>query len=169
MLAKGLREDSNYEALLIANEHGHFLVSPSVHELGRSLRDLAELVIITAADAVVAGLRRDPAIDADRTEFNAFAHKLFSEYVGDQGPIRIMLDRSCAFKNWFCEHEVRLREGQTTDGDRLGELIEGIRFGVFGQKAALMNDYRRKIERLGSGLARMEPGDQGTLFDGEQS
>jgi len=141
--AKSLREDSNYEALLIAHERGHFLVSHSAGALCEHLCRLATLAVDTARDALVAGLRHDPDIENDGNRIQSLAREFinarFERCIGE----KLSGDTGKSFCLWCGGIDLPGRQ-ECTD-----TIWEDVNYGFFEGKQALMDDYFEKIERFG--------------------
>ena len=141
--AKSLREDSNYEALLIAHERDHFLVPRSLGSLCKHLSRLASLAVDTARDALVAGLRCDPDIENDRNRIQSLAREFindrFERCIGE----KLSGETAESFRSW-----VRAIDLPGTQ-ECADTIWEDVRYDLFEGKQALMKDYIEKIERFG--------------------
>lgn len=141
--AKSLREDSNYEALLIAHEKDHFLVPRSLGSLCEHLSRLASVAVDTARDALVAGLRCDPDIENDRHRIQSLAHEFingrFELCIGE----KLSGDTAESFRSW-------LRGIGLPNGDDGVETIwDDVSYAQFDQKQTLMDDYTERIGQFG--------------------
>ena len=141
--AQSLREDSNYEALLIAHERNHFLVPRALEALCEHLSRLAAVAVDTARDALIAGLRFDPEIESDRPRIQSLAHEFingrFERCIGE----KLSGDTAESFRSWYGGIELPGRQ-ECTD-----TICEDVSYGLFEGKQALMDDYIEKIERFG--------------------
>jgi hypothetical protein len=160
--AKELREDSNYEALLIAHERQHPHVTPAVESLSSHLTEVSRAFISLARDALIAGLKTDREIENDRPRFMAFAGEFFRER------LRICLrddlspELHKAFVEWIESIGVPPTELPTDS------LWDNVSYGLFGPKAQLMKAYIEKIDQFGERTRHLrEAVTQETLFDEE--
>jgi len=147
--AKKLREDGNYEALLIAHERDHFLVPHSLESLCQHLSDLAAMAVDAARDALVAGLRRDPDIENDRNRIQSLAHEFikgrFERCIGE----KLSGGTAESFRSW-----VRAIDLPGTQ-ECADTIWDDVSYNLFEGKQALMKDYIQKIERFGERVQSM--------------
>jgi len=141
--AKGLREDGNYEALLIAHEQDHFLVPRSLESLCQHLSDLARVTVDTARDALVAGLRCDPEIENDRPRILSLAHDFINGRLGPTIRAKLSGDTADSFQSWIGQIDLPNRE------EIVETIWEDVNYGLFEGKQALMDDYASRIEHFG--------------------
>lgn len=141
-----LRNDSNYEALLVAHEYRHGLVSPAFEKLSAALGAAAEESLWLAIDAFNA-LRRDapttlgPGIEG---LIYAFMHDrlepALAKKVGTYGESKRLLD------------SISLRLQLDSRAPRDSELERSLAIQYFTGKTELMQRFRQRIMRLEEAL-----------------
>lgn len=145
-LAKQLREHGSYDALLIANEEGHFLVTHSVAYLCDDLAAASQRFLDFARDALVACLRHDLSLGNDRPRLLAFTHDFLTHRLRPSVESRLSPDNKDAFVQWMDAIELETNDESTTD------IWEAVQFGIFDAKTTLMRDYERRIREFGQRL-----------------
>jgi hypothetical protein len=143
-----LRNDSNYEALLIAHEFRHDSMEGAFDRLSEAMCLAAERAILFARDAFQGFMRLDQDLGGYRESYQAFA----KEYVEERliGAINKKLEGSLRVQADFREFVSAI---QLLPGDAsFMHLEEMVSVGVFGQKAALMGDFERKVRLLADQL-----------------
>jgi hypothetical protein len=73
--AAELRNDSNYEALLIAHEYAHWPMALAFEKLSTHMCDAADFVRSLVVDAFSCFLQRDPDLADNRPEYHAWAQR----------------------------------------------------------------------------------------------
>lgn len=145
-LAKQLREHGSYDALLIANEEGHFLVTHSVVNLCDDLAAASRRFLDFARDALAACLQHDSSLGHDRSRLVAFTHDFLTHRLRPSVESRLSSDEREAFVKWMEAIELEASDESTT------EIWEAVQFGIFDGKTTLMRDYERRIREFGERL-----------------
>ncbi len=145
-LAKQLREHGSYDALLIANEAGHFLVTHSVAYLCDDLAAASSRFLDFARDALAACLQHDPSLGHDRSRLVAFTHDFLTHRLRPSVESRLSSGEKAAFVQWMEAIELEASDESTTD------IWEAVKFGIFNEKTTLMRDYERRIREFGESL-----------------
>lgn len=147
--AKNLRNDSNYEALLIAHQRDHVLVEGCVKELADHMERAAIEVGDLLADAIVAEV--DYGADIPDAERPSYRH-LALDYLQIRGrdalrPRSLTNDLRIEFEQYFCRFAL---EGPRAPYDDLEQAIMLRAFGgLFDTKQGLMTRYQNDIQEFG--------------------
>lgn len=143
---KNLRNDCNYEALLVAHEVNHFTVTQGFHQLVTSAAAASRLAVDLAVVAYSEHIRREACFDACRPQFHA-AHSVY---------LRGRLERSLRQK--FANSPTAIDElERITDrlawpdapsGIDLDTFLAPIMYEAFDEKQGLMRRWRDDIRVL---------------------
>ena len=146
--AKELRNENNYEALLIAHEYRHFRMTESFRNLAKAMRQVARSALEVTPRWFSSYLRCD--ID-DPWEWNGSAKLSFVRRYADR---RILKPA----KDWYqledIAKEIRemlkpILEVDASNDNALADQIENdVKFDVFQGKESLMSDFESKIGKL---------------------
>lgn len=146
-----LRSDSNYEALLVAHEYDHALVSFAFERLSIALATAAEEGLWLAVDAFN-GLRREtpeafrPALESLVTTFfqRRIVPALENKIRGHEGGERVLQT---------------LRERLQLNGLAMRDLQleERLQMQFFGGKTRLMDRFRQRIIELEEAVGTFDP------------
>jgi hypothetical protein len=139
-----LRNDSNYEALLIAHEYRHVAMSDAFESLSRSMGTAAESALPFVIDAFNGFRRHDPDLQQGRDEYEAFLHEYVHDRIG--GAIRRKLGGLSTLERKL--EDVLTRIGTRSTGVRYDGLEDQVSMAVFGAKARLMQDFQERIADL---------------------
>lgn len=142
--AAELRNDSNYEALLIAHEYDHEVMSSEFNSLAIRMCEAADKTRPFAIEVFTAFLDNDPDLETERAEYRAFANAYLN------GRLIPAIDRKLADSGDLKKELRDIVQGLVrlpADGD-YHRLEEAVSFGIFGGKARLMRGFREKIEDL---------------------
>jgi hypothetical protein len=144
--AAPLRNDSNYEALLIAHEFRHSMVSPDFEKLAEVMGRGAEESLPFLARALVAHVVGDSDFQPNRNEFEAFLRDYLIGRVFESIGQKLRIAQCDGLYGRLLEfiHTIALPPSAATY-DRLEEMAS---YEVFGQKARLMQDFQNKIRCL---------------------
>lgn len=139
-----LRNDSNYEALLIAHEYQHVTISEAFDDLSRHMANAAESALPFVIDAFTGFRRHDPDLPQGRDEYESLLHDYVHDRIG--GAIRRKLGGSVPM-------EAKLKDvlsliDTCSIGARYEHLEAQMSMGVFGGKAHLMREFQGRIENL---------------------
>lgn len=142
--AAPLRNDSNYEALLIAHEYQHVTMSAAFDRLSLHMGKAAETTLPFFVDAFRGFRCHDPGLPGAREEYEAFLHEYVHGRIG--GAIRRKVSGSATI-------DAKL-EGILTDlgtrstGAPYDHLEDQVSMAVFGGKAQLMRNFEQRIADL---------------------
>ena len=139
-----LRNDSNYEALLIAHEYRHVAMSDAFDRLSLVMATAAESALPFVIDAFNGFRRDDPDLQERRDEYEAFLHEYVHDRIGDA--IRRKLGPSSDLERKL--EEVLTRIGTLSTGAPYDGLEDQVSMAMFGGKARLMQDFMDQIEVL---------------------
>lgn len=142
--ASPLRNDSNYEALLIAHEYRHVPMSDAFDRLSLNMGTAAESVLPFVIDAFNGFRRHDPDLQERRDEYESFLHEYVHNRIG--GAIRRKLGCSSTLERKL--EDVLTRIGTRSTGAQHNGLEGQVSMALFGGKAQLMRDFMGKIEAL---------------------
>jgi hypothetical protein len=139
-----LRNDSNYEALLIANEFRHVVMTDAFDSLSQGMARAAEASLPLFIDTFNGFLRRDPDLPEDRRAYQSFLHEYLHSRLGDA------MHRKLAGTQAL---EIRLRDMatriETLDiAEPFDEIERQIAMDVFGNKTRLMSEFMSRIGHL---------------------
>lgn len=142
--AKPLRNDSNYEALLIAHEYRHVAMTTAFDRLAERMTLAAESSLPLAVDAFNCFLRGGPELGEKRREYESFLYELLHRRV--QPAIQQKL---CGFPGLAEKllQIVALIDARQTNAP-YQQIEDWVSMGIFGEKARLMRDFETKIESL---------------------
>ncbi len=142
--AAPLRNDSNYEALLIAHEYHHVAMSDAFNKLSLHMATAAESTLPFLIDAFNSFRLRDPDLPSTREEYEAFLHVYVNDRIGEA--IRRKLGGSIPLETKL-EDVLRL-VGTRPTGAQYHQLEDQVSMALFGGKARLMVDFERRIDDL---------------------
>lgn len=142
--AAPLRNDSNYEALLIAHEYRHETISNAFDNLSLNMATAAESSLLFLIDAFNGFRRHDPDLPEVRDEYEAFLHVYVHDRIANA--IRRKLGGSIHLETKL--EDVLTRIGTCPTDARYEHLEDQVSKAVFGGKARLMGEFERRIENL---------------------
>jgi hypothetical protein len=142
--AAPLRNDSNYEALLIAHEYEHGKVTAAFERLSRHMGDAAETTLLFFVDAVSGFLRHDPCLSSSPDEYEALLH----HYVHDR--IRAAIRRKVGDSATIEEklENILTRLGTQPTAAPNVRLVEQVSREMFEGKAKLIENFENRISEL---------------------
>lgn len=139
-----LRNDSNYEALLIAHEYEHVTMTSAFECLARDMAAAADSNLPFVAEAFTRFLRADPDLEPDRGGYSAFAR----DYLEDR--LVLAVDRKLGgyqdLKKKLRATVARIDVPST--GIDYHDLEHKVSLDIFGGKARLMGAFQGRIEEL---------------------
>lgn len=155
---KNLRNDCNYEALLIAHERNHTVVTDGFNELAEAAQSVSNLAADLAVTAYSEHLKQAECFHAERERFHA-AHSAyltgrFAQSLGDK-----FQGSGCAMDELH-RIQARLEWPGTPDDIDVGEFLAPIMYETFGEKRGLMTRWRQDIGDLQRALPQ-DPGARG--------
>ena len=150
MAAAELRNDSNYEALLIAHEYNHAMMSFEFNNLAQGMCDAVDIIHPFVAKAFTGFVDNDLDLEEDRAGYRAFANA----YLNDRliPAINRKLGDSRDLKQNLRSIVSELARSPANGDSR--RLEEAASIEIFGGKARLMSGFRRRIEELGRATGR---------------
>ncbi len=152
--AKKLRNECNYEALLIAHQRHHVIVADAVEQLAADMEQAADEVGSLLARTLVAEVQRGPDIPEDqRPTYRALAHDYLQ--FGWQHRIEPGLQASDVRQQLRAYMDTITFDGPRADYDVLERAISlPGRDGLFDTKQGLMKRYQDDIQEFGRVLQR---------------
>jgi len=142
-----LRNDSNYEALLIAHEYQHVTMTAAFDRLTDAMAEASGWSLPFAIDAFNGFFRRDTDLPADRQEYESLLH----HYLHDRIKDAISRKLPCSHLRDKLSDLLRLIDSPPTAAPYI-DLESRISRGIFGQKARLMNDFEGRVDDLSRAL-----------------
>lgn len=143
--AAPLRNDSNYEALLIAHEHHHDKVSSAFSSLAEHMQRAADAAVLFAVHVFKNFVENDSELESDRQGYCSF----LQHYID----VRLVpgISRKLGGRS---DLETRLQELASllrvpANGCDFSELEEAASINVFSGKVQLMDRFAQRIEDLG--------------------
>lgn len=143
-VAKPLREDGNYEALLIAHEYEHTMMSTSFADLSRAMSCAAEKSLSLLETAYSAYLANDPDIENNRNAYRSFLYDYLRFRVFEA--IARKLEGSCLLVKRL--EEICQRIQPTTTHSNYRELEEMVSMRLFSGKNRMMENFANNIAAL---------------------
>lgn len=139
-----LRNDSNYEALLIANEFRHVVMTEAFDSLSHAMASAAETSLPFFIDSFNGFLRRDPDLPADRRKYQCFLHEYVHNRFGDAMHTKLVGTQAL---------EIRLRDMSARietlhTAVPFDELERQTSMDIFGNKTRLMGEFMSRIGYL---------------------
>lgn len=149
-----LRNDSNYEALLIAHEYQHNKLTYAFDKLAEHMANAADSTLLLAIDAFNGFLRSDPDLQENRNVYYNFLYDYLHQRI--LNAILRKLPRTGSFERKLGELVARIDAQQTNlDYHELERLVS---LDIFDDKARLMEDFISKIKSLGAAAGRIGHG-----------
>jgi hypothetical protein len=139
-----LRNDSNYEALLIAHEFRHESITPAFGSLALHMATGAELGVDLAVDAFNGFRESDPDVEKDKAAYEAFLHEYVHDRIG--AAIRHKVDEVPAIEARLAA--VLARIGTRSEYGPYSEIEVGISTAAFLGKASLMTEFQSGVGNL---------------------
>jgi hypothetical protein len=142
--AAPLRNDSNYEALLIAHEYRHVRISRAFDKLSLHMGAAAEATTPFLIDAFNGFRLHDPDLPEIREQYEAFLHEYVQVRIGDA--IRRKLGESATLETKL--DEVLASIGTRSVAVRYDQLEEQVSMFLFEGKARLIGGFQNRIDDL---------------------
>jgi len=142
--AAELRNDSNYEALLIAHEYEHITMTSAFESLAKSMSAAVDSNLSFVMEAFTCFLRADPDLEADRAGYFAFVHDYLTRRLVPA--VHRKLGGFDDLKEKLLEIVARI-DLPGTGGD-YHRLEDAASLDIFGGKARLMGVFQGRIEEL---------------------
>lgn len=139
-----LRNDSNYEALLIAHEYHHESISSAFSDLARHMSSGSRVAVELAVDAFNGYRYHDPDLPAERSSYEAFLHEYVHDRIGEairrKVPANPRLDAQL--------RGVLARIATKSDYTTYQGLEDNISRAMFGGKSSLMTNFEGRVGNL---------------------
>jgi hypothetical protein len=142
--AAELRNDSNYEALLIAHEYEHVTMTSAFERLARDMVAAADSTLPFVEEAFTCFLRSDPDLESDRDGYMAFTREYLVRRLVQAVDRKLV--RFDGLKKKLRQAVARI-ELPATDVD-YHHLEHRVSREFFGAKARLMGEFQGRIEKL---------------------
>lgn len=147
---KNLRNDCNYEALLVAHEVNHIRVTPDFDNLVKCADEASKAAVELAVAAYLGHVRSDPCFEAHRSQFHA-AH---NNYVSSRfnHSLRRKFNGSSTARTELLRLSGLLAWPQGPAANDTDQFLEPIMYDTFGEKQGLMQRWRDDITALQQAL-----------------
>jgi len=139
-----LRNDSNYEALLIAHEYHHQSITSAFQNLSHHMAAGSESALDFAVDAFNGFRKHDPDLPEDKLAYEAFLHEYVRDRIGEATRSKVASEPTAEARL----ADVLQRIGTRPMSTHRQDLEEYISRVVFEGKASLMTDFERRIGNL---------------------
>lgn len=149
-----LRNDSNYEALLIAHEFHHESITSAFQDLSRHMADGAESALNFAVDAFNGFRKYDPDLPEDKSAYEAFLYEYVGDRIGEATRSKTAYEPAAETRL----ADVLQRIGTQPVSTQYQDLEDHISRVVFEGKASLMTDFERRVGDLASRVGRSAQG-----------
>jgi hypothetical protein len=145
--AATLRNDSNYEALLIAHEHRHDEMTLAFKELAKNMASAADHGVRIAIDAFKYFLDHDSNLSTNRDSYKSFVNSyaqlrirqpIFKKLESSQACIELIRELDCYLA-------LLVTAGSNSD---FGELGVYVSMNRFDGKTGRMRKFRNKVDAL---------------------
>ncbi|MCJ7646001.1 hypothetical protein MUO65_03725 [bacterium] len=146
--AKELRNDSNYEALLMAHEYMHVSVSDSFRRLSQTMADAAKFCLEAATKCFKHYLEFDTSLDNMRDAFKYFVSRHIRDRIYE--PVQHRCGNQYVKRIKECIGELEDICHRPTQDTKKGyaSLEKSISMKVFGQKTSLMQGFNSRVNAL---------------------
>lgn len=142
--AAELRNDSNYEALLIAHEYDHFVMTRAFGSLAELLASATDNTLPFLTDVFSKFIDEDSDLALDRDGYRAFLHAYWERRV--RPALGRKLEGFDNLKNRLCE--LKSRFSPATPAADFERLEGAVSYDLFGPKAQLMTDFESRMDEL---------------------
>lgn len=152
--AKGLREDSNYEALLISHENRHIKVTEYFNILSKVMLDGADICLKVATKCFMNYIENDKSLREDRDAFKYFVegyvyariYSPISNRIKKESILKRIRKNTSLLEKMFSGQEVMPDEAKAIE--KFKQLEKLTSFDIFKEKTYLMRTFGGKIESL---------------------
>lgn len=151
--AKDLRNDSNYEALLIAHEYDHQKVSKYFLDLSNAMSDGSKLSLKIAAKCFEHYANNEPSFESKRDIYKFFIQeyitvRLYSSIITRTGDKSIPEVKKCTkvLENLIAQNH-HFTDIENVD-HQLNKLNNLVSFREFDPKQKLMEKFKKEIDKL---------------------
>lgn len=139
-----LRNDSNYEALLIAHEYHHPTISSAFDKLSATMSKVAESMLPFLIDSFNGFRRHDPDYSEKRDQYETFLHVYVMDRIGNA--IRKKIE-GCQTLEAKLENTLRYI-GTSPTGAGYEDIERQVSMSLFEGKSQLMNGFLNRINNL---------------------
>lgn len=151
---KNLRNDCNYEALLIAHEYNHFVVEPAFRDLSNTMSQVALKYLNLALKCFEHYLLYDSSLSTNNLTYQYLTQHYIMSRVIEQLKKKIahqnIINHLCRINRIFIYSGQNKFSNQViSDAKRLEEAFS---FDIFTGKRSLMNKFKEKIKNLKEAL-----------------
>ncbi|MHC9539382.1 MAG: hypothetical protein AB9903_07655 [Vulcanimicrobiota bacterium] len=149
--ARTLRNDSNYEPLLIAHEYRHDTISEDFKELAECMSLGAKQIFKTGIKAFIHYLKYDRSLDGKREIFKCFVYKYlkFRIYIQIESRVKDKKYRD-EVKELFTLLQDYVSSYSNVDSNSIEEIDTAVSMEIFNEKTELMQGFQEKIGCLKS-------------------
>lgn len=151
--AKKLREDSNYEALLIAHEYHHEEITECFKELSQEMSKGAGICLEVAAKCFQSYVENDATLEKDRQAFKYLTERYIQKRIYDSVRERngeSILERVKEYVNPL--EEIFSGQQQKPESSevekRYLQLESWVSLSDFSEKTNMITDFKNKIDTL---------------------
>jgi len=148
-LAALLRNDSNYEALLIAHEYRHVTMTDGFDELAEALCGAGREMLDLLCDAFHCFMSQDPELLPDRSAYQSFLQDYLRNRV--QEAISKKIDRKQMLTDELQQVTERLCPAVSVSCD-YARLEHNVSIHMFGGKVRLMDEFQGRLRGLREAL-----------------
>jgi uncharacterized protein (UPF0332 family) len=146
--AIALRNDSNYEALIMAHEYQHDYISDDFQDLSKAMLGSARIILSIAIKCFIQYLLNDRMLEGRRNLFRCFASEYAQKRIIDSIMVRcgapyVDLIRSEISELIFEDSSVVANQIYQAQG-----LETEVSYNIFGAKSVQMLQFRDKINKL---------------------
>jgi len=155
--ARTLRNDSNYEPLLIAHEYNHNFISNKFKELAKYMSLGAKQSLETGVKAFTHYLKYDRSLDGKREIFKCFVLKYlkFRIYIQIESRVKDKKYRD-EVKKLFKLLEDYVSSYSNVDSNSIDEIENIVSMEIFNEKHVLMQGFEENIDDLKSAIRNEE-------------
>ncbi|MGE0885648.1 MAG: hypothetical protein AB7P14_19035 [Blastocatellales bacterium] len=139
-----LRNDSNYEALLIAHEYHHQTVSSAFDKLSATMSNVADSMLPFLIDSFNGFRRHDPDYSEKRDQYERFLHVYVMDRIGNA--IRKKIE-GCQTLEAKLENTLRYI-GTSPTSAGYEDIERQVSMSLFEGKSQLMNGFLNRINNL---------------------
>lgn len=154
-LAAELRNDSNYEALLIAHEYRHVKMTSGFVELAEAMCTAGRETLVLMCDLFNSFISQDPDLLLDRRVYQSFLRDYLRNRVVDAISLKICQEQKLT-------EELRELAARLSPVDvgpsNYSRLEEDVSFHMFRGKRRLMDEFQNKLHDLSEILQRDSTG-----------
>lgn len=149
--AKDLRNNSNYDALLMAHEWHHVQITDDFTNLSKSMSDGAKLCLEIASSCLVNYIIYEPVIESNRDKIkylakNYIVQRLYpaiDERIQDKSIIYVLKESTKKIENL----QVNIKNCQNIVNE-LNEFENSFSMDRFSHKKSLMDRFKSNVENL---------------------